>query len=350
MACVQLFAIRDHKLRDEKHYITQGISNETDSNILESFIKQYYLDCDNLPSSILLPCQLGDSNLIRNWLRHKKGSNVTMRVPGKGAHLRLLKLVTENALHQLNMFIARRPSRPEALKALSALQEKLGMANPPARIEAYDISNIQGALSVGSMAVFENGLPRPAQYRRFRIKQVGEPDDYAMMREVLSRRFKARQGSEANWMTMPDLVIIDGGKGHLKVAVETMRSAGKSGIPIISIAKEHEDIFSPFSPSPLDIDKNSLESHLLQKIRDEAHRFAITYHRTLRSKSRFKNGLRSIKGVGPKKEKMLIGKFGSIEKIREASFEELISCGIDEKTAQRIRNNYSSCDNKKNNL
>jgi excinuclease ABC subunit C len=337
LACVQLFAIRDNKLRDEKHYIIQGISSETDANILESFIKQYYLDCDNLPSRILLPCQLGDADLIRNWLRRKKGSTVTMRVPGKGTHLRLLKLVTENAHQQLNMFIARRPARPEALKALSVLQEKLGMAIPPSRIEAYDISNIQGALSVGSMVVFENGLPRPAQYRRFRIKQVGDPDDYAMMREVLSRRFKVRQESESNWMAMPDLIIIDGGKGHLKVAVETLKSAGKSGIPIISIAKEHEDIFSPFSSSPLDIDKNSLESHLLQKIRDEAHRFAVTYHRQLRSKRSKESALDSIEGIGNARRKALIKRFGSVHNIRRATIEDLMEVeGISRKVAERI--------------
>ena len=214
-----------------------------------------------------------------------------------------MEMVAENARQQLEIYKSKKMARPEYLNILANLKAVLNIAVVPHRIEAYDISNIQGTSAVGSMVVFENGVPRPSLYRRFKIKLVDHTDDYAMIREVLHRRFKGYVDTVDKWAALPDLVLIDGGKGHLNAALTAMKELGVDNVPIISIAKENEDIFQPGRPGPVPLDKSSEELHLLQRVRDEAHRFAVTYHRQLRSKKSRESQLDNVAGIGPARKK-----------------------------------------------
>jgi len=337
LACVRIFSIRDARLTADEHFITEDVRDESDARLLEGFLKQYYSSGVHIPGLILLQSRIEEPSLIAEWLKEKRGSNVELRVPVKGTGLRLIDMVAENARQQLEIYKNRRTGRPENLKALSNLKEALALARFPHRIEAYDISNIQGTNAVGSMVVFEDGGPKPSQYRRFRIRTVGSIDDYAMMREMLKRRFTLYAEAGGKRPSLPDLVLIDGGKGHLHAAGFAMKEAGEADIPLISIAKENEDIFLPGISTPLSIDKSSAELHLLQRIRDEAHRFAITYHKSVRGKAARESALDRITGIGPVRKKALIRKFGSVHNLRQAQVDELTAVeGITPGLAQRI--------------
>jgi len=336
LACVRIFSIKDSRLKGDEHFIVENARGETDSDIVEAFIKLFYTSSEHVPPLILIQAPLNELQLISDWLKDKRGAALEIRVPAKGTGLRLVELAAENARQQLDIYKARQSARPENMAVLTALQSALGLDHPLHRIEGYDISNIQGTSAVGSMVVFENGAPKPSHYRRFKIQSVPHSDDYAMMREMLQRRFKSRDDSGQKWST-PDLVLIDGGKGHLSAAVAALKEAGTADIPIISIAKENEDIFQPGRSGPLPIDKSSHELHLLQRIRDEAHRFAVTYHRKVRAEKGRESVLDSIQGIGPARKKALIKKFGSVKGIRTASVEELAAIdGINEKLARQI--------------
>ena len=337
LACVRLFSIKDSRLKADDHFIIEHAAGETDSNIIEGFIKLYYTSSEHIPPLVLLQSPLNEPDLIKDWLKEKRGSSLEIRVPIKGTGLRLVEMTAENARQQLDIYKARQSTRPENMEALTGLQHVLGLDHILHRIEGYDISNIQGTSAVGSMVVFENGAPRPTHYRRFKIQTVPHSDDYAMMREMLQRRFKGHLGDKEKW-GRPDLVLIDGGRGHLGAAMQALRDAGATDIPIISIAKENEDIFQPGQPNPLPLDKSSHELHLLQRIRDEAHRFAVTYHRKLRSEKGTQSLLDSVPGVGPARRKALIQRFGSVYGVKAASVEELASVdGITKKLAQQIQ-------------
>ena len=208
----------------------------------------------------------------------------------------------------------------------------------PLRIEGYDISNIHGNLSVGSMVVFDKGIPKPAHYRRFKIKTVPYIDDYSMIQEVLKRRFHKYLNKEDKWAIIPDLILIDGGKGHLNAAIEAMHELGVDSIPVASIAKEKEEVFIPGKTTPVDIPKTSAALHLLQRVRDESHRFALSYHQKLRSKKSMLSVLDSIPGIGPKRKKALLKRFGSVQNIKNASKEELTTVtGITDTLAETIK-------------
>jgi excinuclease ABC subunit C len=337
LACVRIFSVKDARLAGDEHFIMEDVRDECDARLLEGFIKQYYPSAAHIPGLILLQSRIDEPLLIAEWLKDKRGSNVELRVPLKGAGLRLIGMVEENARQQLDIYKSRRTARPENLKILSALKELLDLARFPHRIEAYDISNIQGTNAVGSMVVFEDGGPRPAQYRRFRIRSVSGSDDYAMMREVIRRRFTLHTEAGGKWSTLPDLILIDGGKGHLHAATFAMNEAGTINVPVISIAKENEDIFTQGQSEPLPINKSSAELHLLQRVRDEAHRFAVTYHRNLRGKASRESALDSVPGIGPTRKKALIKRFGSVRNIREAGIDELSAVeGITPGLAQKI--------------
>ncbi len=337
LACVRIFSVRDTRLTGDQYFIMDDVRDECDARLLEGFLKQYYSSADHIPGLILLQSPVDESLLITEWLQGKKGAHVELRVPLKGAGLRLIGMVKENAQQQLEIYKNKRAARPENLKILSNLREALNMAGFPHRIEAYDISNIQGTSAVGSMVVFEDGIPRPSQYRRFRIKWVSGADDYAMMREMIKRRFTVHEETGGKWSTLPDLVLIDGGKGHLHAAGYAMKEAGTADIPLAGIAKENEDIFVPGLSEPVPIDKSSAELHLLQRVRDEAHRFAITYHKNIRGKAARESALDRITGIGPARKKALIRRFGSVRNIREARIDELTSVeGITPGLAQRI--------------
>ena len=337
LACVRIFSVKDARLTGDEHFIMEDVRDECDARLIEGFIKQYYPSAAHIPGLILLQSRIDEPLLIAEWLKGKRGSNVELRVPLKGAGLRLIGMVEENARQQLEIYKSRRTLRPENLKILSDLKELLALARFPHRIEAYDISNIQGTNAVGSMVVFEDGGPRPAQYRRFRIRSVSGSDDYAMMREMIGRRFTPHAEAGSKWSTLPDLVLIDGGKGHLHAAEFALNEAGALNVPVISIAKENEDIFMQGQSEPLPINKSSAELHLLQRVRDEAHRFAVTYHRSLRGKAARESALDSVPGIGPARKKALIRRFGSVRNIREAGIDELSAVeGISPGLAQKI--------------
>lgn len=337
LACLRMFSVKDGKLINDKQYIMEGTHNEENSQIMESFVKQYYSAAVDMPGVIVLQFPVIEPDLITRWLQEKRGAHVELRVPSKGTLLRLVEMVAENARQELAMYQVRQTARPEILTVLSKLKDRLNFPKIPHRIEAYDISNIQGTTAVGSMVVFENASPRPAHYRRFKIKSVQNIDDYAMMREVIQRRFRGYVDSQENWTVAPDLVLVDGGKGQLNAAVKGMDEMGVTTIPVISLAKENEDIYITGSTEPIRIDKSSPELHLLQRIRDEAHRFAVTYHRKLRSKRGKESALDTIPGIGPARKKALIKKFGSVRNIRDATIEQLSSVeGITAGLAKRI--------------
>jgi len=337
LACVRIFSISNARLAGDEHFILDDVRDEPDSRLLEGFIKQYYSSSDHIPGLIILQSPIDERLLITEWLKNKRGSNIELRVSQKGVGLRLINMVMENARQQLEIYKNRRAARPENLKLLANLKELLDLKRFPHRIEAYDISNIQGTSAVGSMVVFEDGNPRPPHYRRFRIRSVSGADDYAMMREMIRRRFKEHVNDEGKWASLPDLVLIDGGKGHLHAAISAMREAGTTDIAVASIAKENEDIYLPGFNEPVPMDKSSPELHLLQRTRDEAHRFAITYHKSVRAKAARESALDSVSGIGPSRKKALIKRFGSVRKIREASIEALTTVeGITPGLAQRI--------------
>ncbi|MBM3167627.1 MAG: excinuclease ABC subunit C, partial [Chloroflexi bacterium] len=222
--------------------------------------------------------------------------------------------------------------------ALEELKHKLNLPKTPLRIESYDISNIRGNMAVGSMVVFEKGVPKRAHYRRFRIRSVSGIDDYAMMQEILRRRFARFMKPEDKWKIIPDLVLIDGGKGHLNAALAVMTAIGLSQIPVASLAKENEEVFVPGRPEPVDIPPTSPALYLLQRVRDEAHRFALGYHQRLRQRESTASALDSIPGIGPKRKKSLLRKFRSVQGIREAPLEDLTHVqGMSAKLAEKVK-------------
>jgi len=322
-AYVEVFFVRNGKLIGRDHFIMEGIRDEEPSHIMTSFAKQYYASASYVPPLILLQYPVDEMSMLSEWLKEQKGSRVKLQVPQRGVKKQLVSMVAENAGKGLQLAKARQMNPEAMLSALRELKDRLFLPRIPLRIECYDISDIQGALAVGSMVVLEKGLPKPAHYRRFRIKTVEGANDYAMIQETLRRRFRRGMVGKSTWAAIPDLVLIDGGKGHLATALEVRRELGVDSIPMASLAKENEEVFMPGEPKPVAMPKDSPALHLLQRARDEAHRFAISYHRKLRHKESVTSVLDSIPGIGPKRRKALLKRFGSIEAIKEASPEEL---------------------------
>lgn len=303
--------------------------------VLSAFIKQYYSGPRAIPSQLILQYHVDDEDLILEWLKEKSDEDVTLKVPDEGLEYRLVKMVAKNADIIRN-------HQKQVKGALLEVKNYLGIPKIPRLIEAFDISNISGKMAVGSMVVFEEGVPKKKSYRRYKLKTPG-PDDYAMMREVLNRRYqKLRDDDKFNTppklmdnverktnsrkhgsVTWPDLIVIDGGKGQLNVALEVLKSLNISNIPVIGIAKEFEHIFLPDISTPIILPSKSEALHLLKRIRDEAHRFAISYHKKLRAKDIEDSLLDHIPGVGPKRKLNLIRHFGSLQKIKEASIEQI---------------------------
>lgn len=337
IACVRIFSLKDSKLIEDQHFMLEDIAYDDNGLILESFFKQYYSTAAHIPDQILVQHKIQEMDLIARWLQDMKGTSVKINIPSRGSGQRLIEMVSENAEQELSLYKAKRSVHMDNIGILNNLKQILNLPKLPSRIEAYDISNIQGNRAVGSMAVFEHGLPSYANYRRFKIRTVEGVDDYSMIREVLQRRFKGHAEGGDNWSATPDLVIIDGGKGHLNVAAAAMKQMGVASIPVVSLAKENEELYTIGRKNPLDLDKASPASQLLQRIRDEAHRFAITYHRKLRAKESLGSILDTVSGIGPKRKKALIRRFGSVNDIKHASIEDLTSVsGITSDLAKRI--------------
>ena len=336
LACVAVFSVRNGKIIGREDFLMGGAENSSEEKIITAFLKQYYIGPRHVPSKIILHKDVEDRNLIEEWLTEKRESHVDIAVPVEGIEFRLARMVSKNAQILLN-------HQKEVKGALVDLKKYLGIAKIPKRIEAYDISNISGQNAVGSMVVFENGMPKKSGYRRYKIETEG-PDDYAMMKEMLTRRFTSlinNQDSE------PDLVLVDGGKGQLNIALEVFNSLNIK-YPVIGLAKEFEHVFIPQTPSPLILPRDSEALLLLQRIRDEAHRFAITYHKTLRSKEFKRSSLDEIPGVGNKRKMTLLKHFGSMENIMNADVSELQEIkGISKKLAVIIRDHFDSLNSKK---
>jgi excinuclease ABC subunit C len=335
---VEIFFIRNNRLIGRDHLLVDGIQDEEPSQIMTSFVKQYYASASSIPPVILLQYPIDEPAVIIEWLSGQRGAAVKLRVPRQGAKKQLVDTVAENARHGLKLYQIKQSATVEPAIVLQELKERLRLPSIPMRIEGYDISNIRGNLAVGSMAVFDKGMPKPAHYRRFRVKTVVGIDDYAMIQEVLRRRFGRYLADEDKWSIAPDLVLIDGGKGHLNAALEVMRGLGLGSIPAASLAKEKEEIFIPGNPGPVDLPQTSVALHLLQRVRDEAHRFALGYHKRLRHKEGIASALDGIPGIGPKRKKVLIREFGSVRGIKEASIDQLAAVeGMTGKLAAKVK-------------
>ena len=337
-AYVEIFFIRNNNLIGHDHFTMEGIHDEMPEQIMTNFVKQYYASASYIPPLILLQYPVEEMTVLTEWLKGRRGGNVKLQVPQRGAKKRLVNMVAENAERGLLLAKAKQVSSEALTSGLQELKNSLCLSRIPLRIEGYDISNIQGALAVGSMVVLEKGVPKPSCYRRFRVKTTVGVNDYAMIQEILRRRFMKTVAGEGSWANIPDLILIDGGKGQLNAALEVGHELGIDYIPMASLAKENEEVFIPGKPKPVDIPQNSSALHILQRARDEAHRFAVSYHRNLRYKENIKSILDNIPGIGPKRKKALLKKFGSIAAIKDASIDEVTQTkGITLALAHKIK-------------
>lgn len=337
LACVVVFSVREGKIIGKDDFLMSGAENTSEEAIISAFLKQYYIGPRHVPRKIMIPKKFQDQNLVEEWLSEKRGSDVEIVVPvDLGVTYRLVRMVSKNAQIILN-------HQKEVKGALVDLKKYIGIPRIPKRIEAFDISNISGKLAVGSMVVFENGAPKKESYRRYKIKTQG-PDDYAMMREMLERRYTSLLEGKGQ---SPDLVVVDGGKGQLNIAVDVLKSLQIDNIPVIGLAKEYEHVFIPQTPSPLILPRGSEALHLLQRIRDEAHRFAVGYHKKLRSKEIERSVLDDIPGVGNKRKIKLLKHFGDLDTIKNARVDDIADVnGISKKLAVEIHRHLTNNSNK----
>ncbi|MGD9116746.1 MAG: excinuclease ABC subunit UvrC [Dehalococcoidia bacterium] len=338
-AFVQVFFIRNSKLIGRESFVLQGTRYEEPSKIMSSFIQQFYAFAPHIPPRLLLQHPVEDKDTLEEWLSVKRGGAVKIQVPQRGSKKQLIAIVAKNARQGLEQLKIKQLAAPQALsRALAEIKQELDLPSPPRRIEGYDISNIQGKDAVGSLVVFEKGKPKPAHYRRFKIKTVPGADDYAMLAEVLRRRFKRAENASGTWAVKPDLVLIDGGKGQLGAALKAMRETGADDIPAAGLAKENEELFLPGRSKPVVLPPTSPGLQLLQRVRDESHRFAIGYHHRVHRKQTFASALDNVLGIGPRRKKALLRRFGSLRGIREANVEELAGVsGITKDLAQKIK-------------
>jgi excinuclease ABC subunit C len=351
-ACVQVFFIRSGKLIGREYFILEGTEDEADGEVISQFIKQFYSEAASIPPQVLLPNEVEEVQIIQQWLRTRRsGKMVEITVPHQGVSRELVEMAAENATETLNALRAQwQADKNHQTDALAELQQALNLPTPPNRIECYDISNIQGTAAVGSMVVFEQGVPNKKLYRHFNIQSVSGPDDFASMEEVLTRRFRRWQAAQEEKNTpgakidlsfsmLPDLLIVDGGKGQLGRAVDVLERFNLlEKVPVTGLAKQQEELFTPHRSDSILLPRHSQGLYLVQRIRDEAHRFAITAHRKQRSKIGLSSRLQEVPGIGPARRKALLIHFGSIEKIRDANLEELTAIpGITQSLAQALK-------------
>ncbi len=352
-ACVQIFFIRAGKLIGREYFVLEGTEDESDSEVMEQFVQQFYAEAASLPQQVMLPEELEEAKIIQEWMRTRRGgSKVEILVPREGQPQELVQMAAENASETLQSLRSQWQADTHRQEgALAELQQALNLESPPNRMECYDISHTQGVATVGSMVVFTRGVPDKKLYRRFNIESVsGAPDDFASMEEVLTRRFRrwqAAQDASSNpgakvdesFSFLPDLLIVDGGKGQLGRAVNVLEQYGLQGkVPVVGLAKQEEEIFFPGKSTPLSLPRHSQALYLVQRLRDEAHRFAITSHRHRRTKQGMASALDSIPGIGPAKRKALVLHFGSVDRIRAAALDELTKVkGINLALAETIK-------------
>ncbi len=359
-ACVQIFFIRHGKLIGREYFLLDNTEGESDQEVLQEFMTQFYDDAAYVPKEVLLPNEIEEANVIEEWLRRKRNTKVTIQVPRRGVKRDLVKMAAENAQDTLATIRQQwAADRSKHVQAITELQEALKLPAPPARIECYDISHTQGTQTVGSMVVFVQGAPMKSDYRRFNVQTVGN-DDYGAMREVLTRRFqrykdslagelhdpsqiKPRSEKQTAWAILPDLLLIDGGKGQLAVGLEVLREFGLEGeVPVAALAKQEEEIHLPDQIRPVFLSRRSEALYLVQRVRDEAHRFANEGHRIRRAKVGVASILDSVPGVGPRRRQVLLKRFGSLEALRDASIEEIAAVpGIPHEVAEQIKSHLA---------
>jgi excinuclease ABC subunit C len=335
--CVQVFFIRGGKLIGRDYFLLEGAADAPDTDVITGFIKQFYDQAPTVPSQVLLPQEVEEAQIIKQWLNSRNPSEkVEFLIPQGGKQKELIEMAAENAAETLATLKAQwEMDRHRQTEALAELQQALNLSEPPNRIECYDISNTQGTYAVGSMVVFEQGVPKKAFYRRFNIRSVVGPDDFASMEEVLTRRFNRWVTSQeqaeipgkrvdSSFAHLPDLIILDGGKGQLSRGVKVIEKFSLSGkVPVVGLAKQEEEIFIPERSKPVRLPKHSQGLYLVQRVRDEAHRFAITAHRNRRTKQGLASTLDAVPGIGPARRKLLLSHFGSLDAIRKASLDEI---------------------------
>lgn len=355
--CAQVFFVREGKVTGREHFMIENIGDDPVEEVISSFIASFYGGTAQIPKTIYVPEEIEDQELIEKFLTEKRGSKVWIKVPKKGDKKNLLDMVRNNAKIMLDQFKEKMVEEKELNKsALTELADVLGLDSLPARIEAYDISNIQGVDSVGTMVVFENGKAKNSDYRRFKIKSVKGPNDYESMREILSRRFshgleevnkiKERnlEYSKGKFCIFPDLIMMDGGKGQVNIALEVLKDFGIE-IPVCGLVKDHKHRTRGiiFNNEEILIRRGSGLMNLITRVQDEVHRYAITYHRSLRDKRTLHSVLEDIPRIGEKRRRNLLMKFGSIDNIKKASMEELLDTpGIDKRAAESIKQYFSS--------
>ena len=353
-AVAQVFFIRGTKMTGRDHFVLAGANEEQPDAVLGAFLKQFYDNAPSVPALILLPHAIAEQDLIAAWLNARRGRRLDLHVPQRGEKRRLVSMATDNAREALQMLRVKwMADQGKTAAALAELEEALNLPAPPQRIECYDISNTQGTNSVASMVVFIEGRARPKEYRRFQIKTVSGSDDFASMAEVLGRRFKrlarereqVRHGGDGpqparldGWGAPPDLVVVDGGKGQLSAALDILRDMDLADIPVAGLAKREEELFVPDMQEPIRLARRSQGLYLLQRIRDEAHRFAITYHRQVRSRRGMASVLDGVPGIGPKRKQALLRKFGSVQRIRDADVETIAATlGMTRRLAETVK-------------
>ncbi len=350
--CVQLFFVRGGKLIGQEYFVLEGTADEQDAEVLEAFIRQYYDQSANVPEQMLLPVEPEETKIITRWLRQKRGGRkIEIKVPRSGNQKDLVNMAADNAIETLRALKTQwKNDTNRQNEALAELQNALDLPQPPYRMECYDISNTQGTNSVGSMVVFLQGVPAKKHYRRFNIKTVEGPNDFDSMTEVLTRRIKrylsaqeknAETGGKADesFAMLPDLIIMDGGKGQLGRAVEVLEEFGLTDkVHVVGLAKREEELFLPHQSESILLPRHSQGLYMVQRIRDEAHRFAITSHRGRRAKAALVSDLDKIPGIGPVKRKALLKKFGSVPDIAAAPVEQIaLVRGINEELARTIK-------------
>ncbi len=362
-AVVQVLFIRGQKMTGSDQFSLAGVRDEPLAQVLASFLRQYYEGAVQVPRLVLIPQPIEQPELLSSWLAAKRGGAVEIRRPQRGDKRRLAEMAGENAREALELQRVRwMADRGRTDAALTELEHALALPAPPNRIECYDISNTQGDSTVASMVVFLEGRPASREYRRFRIKSVQGPDDFASMAEVIQRRFRrlgerrrtaraagrtlpaelaqAQTGAPADegWGAVPDLVIVDGGRGQVSAAHDVMRDLAVDDIPLAGLAKREELLFIVDTAEPIRLDRRSQGLYLVQRIRDEAHRFAISYHRRLRRQRAAQSPLDRIRGIGPSRKKALLRKFGSLQAIREASVSEIAATpGLTQRIAEQLK-------------
>lgn len=350
---IQIFFFRNGKIIGREHYMIRDYYNDSYEEIFSSFLKQFYIGASYIPKEIIIEEKPMDIKVLEDWLSEKRGNKVTITVPVKGDKKELVRMVKRNALDMIEKYGDKYKKRAESNRlALEEIKELIGLKERPRRIEAYDISNISGVESVGSMVVFEDGDAKKSDYRKFRIKSVIGPDDYSSLKEVIERRFKRgveekKEDKNSSFSNFPDLIMMDGGKGQVNATKEILDKL-KLNIEICGLVKDdfHRTRGIIYNNEEFNVDLNSRAYKMIYKIQEEAHRFAINYHRNLRSKTMFKSELDDIKLIGPKRKENLLKHFKSIDKIKKASIEELMEVeSMNEKSAESLYEHFRRAKN-----